>query len=74
MIMLGFIFSILMLVVFGKLLGLAIRTSWTILKIVFTLVFLPVILIGMCIAGMLYIAIPVLIVIGIIALLDSATT
>lgn len=72
--MLGFIFSILMLVVFGKLLGLAIRTSWTILKIVFTLVFLPVILIGMCIAGMLYIAIPVLIVIGIIALLDSATT
>lgn len=72
--MLGFIFSILMLVVFGKILGLAIRASWTILKIVFTLVFLPVILIGMCMAGMFYIAIPVLIVIGIIALIVSATT
>ena len=72
--MLSLIFSIMMLIVFGKLLGLAIRASWTVLKIVFTLVFLPLILIGMCIAGMFYIAIPVLIVIGIISLIASATT
>lgn len=71
--MLSLIFSIMMLIVFGKLLGLAIRASWTILKVVFTLVFLPVILIGLCIAGMFYIAIPVLIVIGIISLIASAT-
>lgn len=72
--MLSLIFSIMMLIVFGKLLGLAIRASWTVLKVVFTLVFLPLILIGMCIAGMFYIAIPVLIVIGIISLIASATT
>lgn len=71
--MLSLVFSIMMLVVFGKLLGLAIRASWTVLKVIFTLVFLPVILIGMCVAGILYIAIPVLIVIGIISLIASAT-
>ncbi|SFI41722.1 hypothetical protein SAMN04487830_1651 [Pseudobutyrivibrio sp. OR37] len=71
--MLAFIFSIMMLVVFGKMLGLAIRASWTIFKVVMTLVFLPVILIGMCIAGLFYIAIPILIVIGIISLIASAT-
>ncbi|SES91183.1 hypothetical protein SAMN02910413_1221 [Pseudobutyrivibrio sp. C4] len=72
--MLSLIFSVMMLIVFGKLLGLAIRASWTVLKVVFTLVFLPLILIGMCIAGMFYIAIPVLIVIGIISLIASSTT
>ena len=71
--MLSLVFSIMMLVVFGKLLGLAIRASWTVLKIIFTLVFLPVILIGMCVAGMIYIAIPILIVLGIISIIASAT-
>lgn len=71
--MLSLVFSIMMLAVFGKLLGVAIRASWTILKVVFTLVFLPLILIAMCVAGIFYIAIPILIVIGIISLIASAT-
>ena len=71
--MLALVFSIMMIAVFGKILGLAIRASWTILKVVFTLVFLPVILIAMCFAGLFYIAIPVLIVVGIISLIASAT-
>ncbi len=72
--MLSLIFAIMMIAVFGKIFGLAMRASWTILKVVFTLVFLPVILIGMCVAGLFYIALPVLIVIGIISLIASAAS
>ena len=60
-----------MFLVFGKVLWLAIRMAWGITRILFSLIFLPVILIGMVIGGLLYIAIPVLVVIGVIALLEK---
>lgn len=70
--MLTLIFGILMLVVFGKIFTLAIRAAWGITKILFYIVFLPVVLIGLVVAGLIYIAIPVLIVIGIVALIKPA--
>lgn len=70
--MLAILFTILMFAVFGKLLVLAFKVSWGIMKILFTLVFLPVILIGLVIAGFIYIALPILIVIGIVTLVKKA--
>ena len=54
--------------VFGKLIGLAFRATWGITKIFFRLIFLPVVLIGLVLAGLMYIALPLLVVIGIAVL------
>ena len=62
------LFIFLMFCVFGKLIGLAFRATWGITKIFFRLIFLPVILIGLVMAGLMYIALPLLVVIGIAVL------
>lgn len=69
--MLTALFVILMLVVFGKLLVFAIKASWGVIKILFTLIFLPLILIGLVIAGLTSVALPILLVIGVISLIAS---
>ncbi len=66
--MLTLLFIFLMIGVFGKLIGLAFRATWGITKIFFRLIFLPVILIGLVMAGLMYIALPLLVVIGIAVL------
>ena len=66
--MLTFLFIILMFLVFGKILLFAIRATWGISKIVFSVVLLPIFLIGLVIKGLISLAFPVLIVIGIISL------
>lgn len=69
--MLTLIFVIMMFVVFGKLIGLAIRATWGITKVLFTIVFLPIILICMVVGGLISVALPVLAVIGIVALIGA---
>lgn len=66
--MIELLFAILMFVVFGKILFFAIKATWGITKILFTVVLLPFILVALAFAGLLYIAFPVLVVIGLIAL------
>jgi hypothetical protein len=61
------LFFVLMIVVFGKILKFAIKATWSIAKIMVTLVFLPVILVGLVLAGLLTLALPILVVIGIVA-------
>nr|WP_294680405.1 hypothetical protein [uncultured Anaerotignum sp.] len=63
------LFILCMIGVFGKLLLFGIRAAWGISTFLLTVVFLPVVLIGLVLGGLLYIAFPILIVIGIIALL-----
>ena len=70
--MLTFIFTILMLVVFGKVIGIAIRAAWGLTKVLVTIVFLPIILIVMAISGFMALAVIALIIGGIIALTASA--
>ena len=65
------IFAVLMFTVFGKLLFLAFRAAWGITRILFSIVLLPLALIGMFMAGLVYVAIPLLVIIGIIALATS---
>ena len=66
--LLTMLFMICMFGFIGKLLGFAFKFSWSMIKVVFFLVFLPIILIGMLIGGLLYIAFPLLIVAMIISL------
>ena len=68
----GFLFFILFFMIFGLMIGFAFRATWGILKIGLFIVFLPLILVGMVFAGFLYIAFPILIIVGIVSLIASA--
>lgn len=70
--MLTLLFTIMMFVIFGKLLIFGIKVSWGFTKILFTVVLLPFVLIVLVIAGFIYIAIPILAIIGVIALFTKA--
>ncbi len=65
--MLILLFIILSFVVFGKIFLLSIKLTWGITKILFTLILLPIILIGLVVAGFIYLALPILIIVGLIA-------
>ena len=67
--MLTLIFLICMFAVFGKVAVLALKGAWGLTKIMFSLIFLPFILIGLVLKGLIFIALPVLIVVGIVSLL-----
>lgn len=69
--MLSLLFLICMFYVFGKLFLFGVKAAWSIGKFFLTIVFLPVILIGMVVGGLLYLAIPILIVVAIIGLVVS---
>ena len=69
--MLSFLFAILMIGIFGKLIGFAFHAAWGLTKIVCTLVVLPVVLIVLVVAGFMAIALPVLVVVGIVALVTG---
>lgn len=70
--MLTLISVLLFLAVFGRLMLFAIKLGWGILKFVGFLVFLPAIILGLIITGVVSIAIPVLIVIGLVSLTVTA--
>ena len=69
--MLSMLFAICMIWIFGKLLFFGIRAAWGISKFLVTIVLLPLTLIGMVIGGLINIAFPILIVVGIVALVSS---
>ena len=66
------LFFILFFMIFGKLVGFAFRATWGIMKVMLYIVFLPVILVGMAMGGLIYIAFPILIVVGLLSLLKTA--
>lgn len=71
--MMTVIFILLMLAVFGKLVAWAFKAAWGIVKVVLMLICLPVVLIGLAVGGLIYIAIAVLVIIGIILLVIGIT-
>lgn len=66
--MLSLLFTICMIWVFGKLLFFGIKAAWGISKFLVTIVLLPLILIGLVVGGLIYIAFPILIIAGIAVL------
>lgn len=69
--MLEILFMMAMFYVFGKLFIFGLRAAWGLTKFIVTIVFLPIILIGMVLGGLIYLAFPILIVIGVISLFTS---
>ena len=69
--MFTFIFLICMFGIFGKLIGVAFEMAWGITKVVFTLVFLPIIILGCLIKGLLVLAVPLLAIVGLVTIIKS---
>lgn len=69
--LLTLIFAALLITVFGKLLWLAVKATWGITKILFTIILLPIVLIVIAASGFLSIAFLGLIVIGLFSLIDT---
>ena len=70
--MLTILFFFLFLMIFGKLAGFAFRATWGIMKVMLFIVFLPVILVGMVLGGLIYIALPILLIVGLVSLVKTA--
>ena len=66
--MLTFIFTIFMFLIFGKILVFAVKAAWGISKIISSVVLLPLFLIGLVAVGLIKIAFPVLLIVGVISL------
>ena len=70
--MMTIIFFLFFFMIFGKLLSFAFKATWSIMKVAFFIMFLPIILVGMAIGGLIYIALPILLVVGLVSLLARA--
>ena len=68
--MLTFIFSIAMIVIFGKLIWLAVKLAWGAANVILSLVLLPGMIIAAFALGLFKLALPVLAIVGIVALLS----
>lgn len=66
--MLNFIFIILLIGIFGKILGFALKAAWGLSKIVCSVVLLPLLLVGLVIWGLVEIALPILLIVGVISI------
>lgn len=66
-----FLFFLLFLMVFGKMIGFAFRATWGLFKVLIYIVFLPLILVGMVFGGLLYLAFPILLIVGIVSLVAA---
>lgn len=62
-----FLFMILMIFVFGKLFFFGLKAAWGLSKFVLTIILLPITLMVMVSAGLIYFAFIILIIIGIIS-------
>ena len=71
-VMMTLIFFILAIAVFGNLLRLAIRMAWGITKLVCSFLILPIILIALVFGGLLYLAFPILVIVGLVSLFKKA--
>ena len=67
------LFVLFTFLIFGKLFLFAVKTSWGLLKIVLTILLLPFVLIILVFAGMFYVALPVLVIAGVVSLICSRT-
>ena len=72
--MLTLFFIVLLFVFIGKMIHLAFKFAWGISKIVLAIVSFPLILVGLAIAGFMWVSIIILIIAGIISLLTGLVT
>lgn len=70
--MLGLVFTVLLAVFVIKAIVLAVRLAWGIIKVLACIVFFPFILIGLVTAGLMTVALPIIIIAAVIILLVKA--
>lgn len=63
-----YLFYVLFALIFGRLIYFAIRLAWGFMRVLLTLVFLPAIIIAILLAGLTWLALPILVIVGIISL------
>lgn len=68
--MLTLVFYVLLFIVFIRLVGLAVRAAWGFLKVLAVLFLLPGVLILLAVAGLTVVALPILIIVGVAALIN----
>ncbi len=73
MVMLSVLFLFFFIMIFGKLAMFAFKASWSIFKVIMFVVFLPLIIAGLALGGLIYIAFPVLVVAGLISIFARAS-
>ena len=62
------IFVLLMIAIFGRILAWGIKAAWGLTKIVLVVVFFPLILIAFAMSGLIFFALPILLIVGIVVL------
>lgn len=67
--MLTILFWVLMFMTFGKILKFAIKAAWGITKISVSLILLPLVLVFLVLQGFVILALPILLVVGVISLI-----
>ena len=68
--MINLIFTIFMFLIFGNILMFAIKMAWGLTKVLFSLVFLPVFLIVLVLAGLIKLALPILAIVGLVSIIS----
>ena len=66
--MLELLFAVLMITIFGKMFIFGMKATWGVTKIIFSLILLPIALIGLVIGGLVSLALPILLVVGVISM------
>ncbi len=66
------LFLILMFMLFGKMIVFGIKAAWGLGKFMIGLILLPILIIGVLAAGLIYLALPLLAIAGVVLLIKSA--
>ena len=66
--MLELLFIVLMITIFGKMFLFGMKATWGITKIIFSLILLPIALIGLVVGGLVSLALPILLVVGVVSM------
>lgn len=69
--MMTLLFMVLFFFIFGKIAVVAFKAAWGITKILMYIIFLPIILIGMFFSGLIYLALILLIICGLVSFFSS---
>ncbi len=66
--MLTIIFVFLMIAIFGRILAWGIKAAWGLTKIILLVVCFPLVLIAFALSGLIFLALPILLIVGIVVL------
>ena len=69
--MITLLFFILLFGLVGKLTWFAFKATWGILKVLLYVVFFPLVLVGLVAGGLMYLALPILIIAGLVSLVKT---